>query len=78
MFFFTEAIIRIYLEDWFSNEQNFVKLGIIFYQEKTPLQGDQIGRIFAQRVILCFRSYTKMTEVARIFGPLYSTVKSMH
>jgi hypothetical protein len=43
MFFFTEAIIRIYLEDWFSNEQNFVKLGIIFYQEKTPLQGDQIG-----------------------------------
>jgi hypothetical protein len=32
------------------------------------LQGDQIGRIFARRVILSFGSYCKCTAKATFFG----------
>jgi hypothetical protein len=45
------------------------------------IQGDQIGRIFAQWVIVCFGQLhigMKITESADIFGLLYSTVKIKH
>jgi hypothetical protein len=41
-------------------------------------KGDQIGRIFAYWVIVKFRLFLKFTEVAHIFGPLFSMAKVMY
>jgi hypothetical protein len=43
-----------------------------------PEQGDQIERIFAQGVIVCFGQLHENYISSPHFWPLYSTVKFMH
>jgi hypothetical protein len=45
-----------------------------FKPELGAVQGDPIGRIFAHWVIVYFWQLSSITEVAHIFGLLFSTV----
>jgi hypothetical protein len=57
-------------------QQLEVEINVQFYMYVCRRQGNQIGRIFAQCVIVLCRM--KITELSQIFDQLFATVKIMH